>query len=305
VNLDTLIRQLSNKLEKTIRQINNASLKYNIQNRTRNFSTQTKNHIKNIMNKQSSFKGLRYIRNPDDPDAMITDPPLIKTCIRNFYATLFDEHDSNPPLGNSQHWFRPLTSITSQDMEMLAYPITKDELDSIIKNSGHCRAPGPDTITYEYFKCLSPEGSARKFILVLFNYLLHFAISPSELGRAIIILLQKTDGEWNGDPAKLRPITLLETTRKLFTGILNTRLQYKIEKHNLLLGYNFGFKPGHSTNNNLTITRLLIDHAKLHKNTLFIALLDIQKAYDTVPFPLIRHALLHLRKPYTITVLLE
>jgi hypothetical protein len=50
-NLDTLIRQLPNKLEKTIRQINNASLKYNIQNRTRNFSNQTKNHIKNIMNK--------------------------------------------------------------------------------------------------------------------------------------------------------------------------------------------------------------------------------------------------------------
>jgi hypothetical protein len=194
-NLDTLIRQLSNKLEKTIRQINNASLKHNIQNRTRNFSTQTKNHIKNIMNKQSSFKGLRYIRNPDDPDSMITAPPLIKTCIRNLYATLFDENDSNPPLGNTQHWFRPLTSITSQDMEMLAYPITKDELDSIIKNSGNRRAPGPDTITYEYFKCLSPEGSARQFILVLFNYLLHFAISPSELGRAIIILLQKTDGE--------------------------------------------------------------------------------------------------------------
>jgi hypothetical protein len=100
----------------------------------------------------------------------------------------------------------------------------------------------------------------RRLCETIYTYILHFAISPSELGRAIIILLQKTDGEWNGDPAKLRPITLLETTRKLFTGILNTRLQSKIEKHNLLLG---GFKPGHSTNNNLACSLTMLTYTRI------------------------------------------
>jgi hypothetical protein len=284
-----------------IRQIAHQSLKYNIQNRTKNFSNQTKNNIKNIMNKQTIFQGIRYLQDPTNKEQLITDPSAIKSEIRSFYSLLFDEHKNNPPINEltqeQTHWFTPIAHIDASQMTSLIDPITINELDQTIRSLGNLRAPGPDGITYEYFKFMDPDSFARQFILNLLNYFFKFNYLPKEIGRSLIILLQKTYGIWTGDPTKLRPITLLQTTRKLFTGILNKRLQYLIEKYSLLRGFNFGFKPGHNTNNNATILRLLIDHARLHNRTLFIALLDIQKAYDTVPFELVRYSLLRLHVP--------
>ena len=104
----------------------------------------------------------------------------------------------------------------------------------------------------------------------MLNYFLRHKQFPSDANRAILILLTKIP-IFNGEASKLRPITLLSTIRKLFSGILNKRLQDIMETNKILTGNQFGFRTGKSTNNYLTILRLIIDDARTRDKSLYIA----------------------------------
>jgi ribonuclease HI len=87
--------------------------------------------------------------------------------------------------------------------------------------------------------------------------------------------------------------------RKLTTTILTRRLSTIIEKNKILKGNNFGFRPGKSTNDNITIIKNIIDIANIRKQPLFIGNLDIKKAYDTVPPEAMRMAYRRIKIPET------
>jgi hypothetical protein len=61
-----------------------------------------------------------------------------------------------------------------------------------------------------------------------------------------MILLSKK-ATFDGDIKNTRPISLIETLRKGLTLILTQRLTILIEQHQILKGWNAGFRPGHST----------------------------------------------------------
>jgi hypothetical protein len=197
-------------------------------------------------------------------------------------------------------WNRYFTKQTkySEPMKAMAKTITMDELIEAKNKLGNNKAPGPDKITYEQIKYISSDR-VLKIILFIFNECLNRCIFPTNANKATIILLSKLPA-FNGDPNKLRPITLLSTFRKLFTRIINTRLQNIIETNNILKGNNFGFRLGKSTNNYLSSLRNVIDHARQTDNRLYIALLDIQKAYDTVPNEALRLCLNRIAVPTKI-----
>jgi hypothetical protein len=103
--------------------------------------------------------------------------------------------------------------------------------------------------------------------------------------------------DWNGELSNIRPITLINTIKKLFSALITKRLTDIIDTQDLLKGANFGFRQNHSTKNPLLILRTIIDDAKLTKKPLYSATLDVQKAYDTVPFESIILSLKRLHIP--------
>jgi Reverse transcriptase (RNA-dependent DNA polymerase) len=166
-------------------------------------------------------------------------------------------------------------------MENATDPFTISELADLIKSAKSGSAPGPDELSYEYFKLIT-SNQVLQVILKLLNLSLLHNLWPQENNEGTIILLLKKDS-YNGNPQDLRPITLLQILRKLFTGMLTKRMADILYTNNILKGNNYGFAPGKSTNDVISIYKHAIDHSKLKKKSLFAVALDIEKAYDTVP----------------------
>ena len=119
---------------------------------------------------------------------------------------------------------------------------------------------------------------------------------PIDSCKGRIIVIPKTE-KWHGDLDKLRPITLLESFRKILNNVLTKRLSKTLFEHKLLKGFNFGFQPGKSTSNLLFILRTIIDDANSTRKNILLAVLDVFKAYDSVPRESIIRSLRRFKVP--------
>ena len=69
---------------------------------------------------------------------------------------------------------------------------------------------------------------------------------------------------------------------KLFTAILNKRLEIFIDANDLLNENQCGFRHGYSTCDNIFVIYSIIEYLKCRKMKLFCAFIDFQKAFDSV-----------------------
>ena len=119
-----------------------------------------------------------------------------------------EKTESLPP---EQH--RP--KIFGEEVKFKTGDFTIEELFEIIRKLPKNKTPGPDGIITELIAWLVPNN--RTTLLKLLNRALNENILEEEMHHASVASIFK-----KGDPAKLenyRPISLLETTYKLFAGI--------------------------------------------------------------------------------------
>ena len=120
---------------------------------------------------------------------------------------------------------------------MLDVPITVSELMSVVKELKQNKAPGNDKLLNEYF--VSYIDILSFHLVDLFNNILNTGYFPASWTEGIIILLFKKDDPEN--VRNYRGITLLSCMSKLFTAILNKRINKVIEDNNVLSDAQFGF----------------------------------------------------------------
>ena len=83
-------------------------------------------------------------------------------------------------------------------------------------------------------------------------------------------------------PENYRPITILSCMGKLFTVMLNTRLNTFLEVNNILNETQCGFRASYSTTDNIFVIHALIEYLRVRKLKLFCAFIDFTKAFDNV-----------------------
>ncbi|EXX66052.1 hypothetical protein RirG_127550 [Rhizophagus irregularis DAOM 197198w] len=88
--------------------------------------------------------------------------------------------------------------------------------------------------------------------------------------------------EWNRDLKLTRPIMLIETARKIAIKILTSRLSDIITKNGVLRGKNYAALKFESTFEPIKILQAIIEDANINKKEMWIVLMDISKAYDSV-----------------------
>ena len=101
------------------------------------------------------------------------------------------------------------------------------------------------------------------------------------MAKGIIMPIYKNKGNIN-DPNEYRPITIFSCLGKLFTSILNNRINTFLENNKLLNENQSGFRKDHSTNDNIFILHSLIEYMKARKMKLYCTFIDFSKAFDTV-----------------------
>ena len=128
--------------------------------------------------------------------------------------------------------------------------ILKDEIHTAITQLRNRISPGPDMSLNEFFKYGS--ASLINYLHALFIKLFHMGYFPEQWSESFIVPIFKK-GDINEVVFNYRGITLLSTLRKLFTRILNNRLNKWAEMYNVYIEAQVGFRKHMGTVDNIFV----------------------------------------------------
>lgn len=201
---------------------------------------------------------------------------------------------ANPPdLNDLYNYFKDLNTSDYNDEDIppnvifqnennqncLNAAFTEAEILRCIKNLKNNKSPGLDGVLNEYIKSTSPK--LLSFYAKYFNLILSTGYVPSNWSDGVIIPIYKNKGDSN-DPGNYRPITLLSCVGKLFTSVLNCRLNTFLSENNILKENQAGFRSEYSTTDHIFTLNSIIEILRFHKKRLFCAYIDFSKAFDSV-----------------------
>ncbi|CAL1263674.1 unnamed protein product [Larinioides sclopetarius] len=188
------------------------------------------------------------------------------------------------------------SSFTDQEIETEP-PFTNKEIKEIFRTLPTNKAPGKDGIDYIILKEIQKAFPAllRKFL----NKCLQLHHFPTPLKDGIIVLFHK-EGKEERNISSYRPITLLPTLGKVLEKLLQ-RINYKLEKDNLLHPNQFGFRQGKSVDLALHTLIAKIQEAKNNNLHSYFLSIDIKGAFDNLIHSSIRNALDNLISKTNIT----
>ena len=140
------------------------------------------------------------------------------------------------------------------DTTCLNKTFTIEEVASAVSKLKRDKAAGMDLVENDYlidtFDMLGPLYTSY------FNLVFSSGIIPDAWLSGAIRPIYKKKGDVN-DPNFYRPITILSCFGKLFTCVLNQRLDYFLKYNNLLTSAQAGFRKGFSTSDNVFILHMI------------------------------------------------
>ena len=146
------------------------------------------------------------------------------------------------------------------------------------------KAPGLDGISIEQIK--ANKSFYIPMFEKLFNQILDTGIFPEEWSKAIICPIHKKES--THEPKNYRGISLLCTMSKIFTKILNARLNSWAEEENIRHKEQAGFRKGYSTADQVFNWQCLIQkYISKKKGRCYILFVDFETAFDRVPHSLL------------------
>lgn len=118
-------------------------------------------------------------------------------------------------------------------------------------------------------------------LTILFNNSINNYYFPSNWKRAKVLPILKKNKNAN-DPSSYRPISLTPSLSKVYEAIINTKISNHCNSNNIIPDLQFGFRYRHSTTH--AIHKLLSDLNKWVGRSQIVgaALLDLEKAFDSV-----------------------
>uniref|UniRef100_A0A8C2IDK7 ribonuclease H n=1 Tax=Cyprinus carpio TaxID=7962 RepID=A0A8C2IDK7_CYPCA len=152
------------------------------------------------------------------------------------------------------------------------------ELKTAINNS-KSTTPGRDMISYRILKKLSPK--ALEALLDLYNYIWNEGILPKQWKTAVVLPLAKP-GKDITKSSSYRPIALTSTLCKVMEKMIVRRMNYILEKRELLSTFQSGFRKSRSTADALVLFENEANKAFVMKEYMIAVFFDIEKAYDTL-----------------------
>jgi hypothetical protein len=211
-------------------------------------------------------------------------------------SEIFDGVDNSalkPPMSVACEHYRKIWTIDTRDAgtykchasvgsDILLAPITREEIALAIENTNNNTALGPDRLPLINIKRI-----AKNELWCAFNIWLGQRQIPDLLKVNRTVLLPK--GKDDLDNIKnWRPITISSLLIRLYNKILARRMQSVFRTNSRQTG----FKPVNDVGQIMALLHNLLRHVRTKKNNLFVCLLDVSKAFDSVPHDSIKRALL-------------
>lgn len=203
---------------------------------------------------------------------------------KNLFNNLVNNNENeNLAMGNPDG---DVLEIRDDDEDLNA-DITQDEIYDAIRSLKNNKAAGPDCLIGEFFK--NAPGSFVPFLCKLYNKLFSTGTYPVSWTESIIQPLHK-----KGDVNKTdnyRGISLLNINSKIYSHILNKRLNVWTEKHNIIHESQAGFRKKYSTIDHIFTVCALVNKQLSYHKKLYVAFIDFRKAFDSVVHEKLWHVL--------------
>lgn len=183
------------------------------------------------------------------------------------------ENISIPQLPHGLHTPQP---AVSRDSNPLNAPFTQRELLLALSTCRNSSA-GPDDIPFCFLKNLSLTSLNK--LLELYNKIWTKEKFPTLWRKSIILPIKKNDSNPT-NPNSFRPISLTCTMCKLLEKMVNKRLLWYLDKHELLNPSQSGFRPNRSTMDNLVALQAEISEAFTTGRDVIAVALDLEGAFD-------------------------
>jgi len=175
--------------------------------------------------------------------------------------------------------------------ENLGTVLGKKSIVKSISGSSVGRAPGPDGLPNEFYKKFS-KCLVKKLRHVM-NYYQTEGDPSGQLSDGTVVLIYKKGR--TDSLANYRPITLLNSDFKILSKILADRVK-KVLK--VVIGdHQSAYLDGRRIDDNILLSQLAIEHAKVFGEPVSLALLDQEKAFDRVSHDYLWKVLKRFRFP--------
>jgi len=160
----------------------------------------------------------------------------------------------------------------------IGQPICTEEFEAVM-DTLRDSAPGHDNISNKMLKSINPGYKIE--LLSILNYSLCMGVVPKDWKYGYIILILKP-GKPAREPSSYRPITLLPCLGKLLERILKVRLEHFLENKKLLSPFQYGFRPGRSTEQVVLKLANQVQHSLVSSEFCIVVYIDLKGAFDRV-----------------------
>ena len=154
--------------------------------------------------------------------------------------------------------------------------ITRQEVARAIRRLKNAKAVGPDELPVEAWKSLGKVGVDK--VTVLMEKIWREETMPEEWRGSVITPVYKEKGNIQ-DCGNYRGIKLMSHTMKIWEKIIDQRMR----EETTIGEEQFGFMPGRSTTDAISILRLTTEEHREKQKGLHLVFIDLEKAYDRVP----------------------
>jgi hypothetical protein len=172
---------------------------------------------------------------------------------------------------------------------MFLIPTDYSEVYQTIQSLSSSNSTGPDNISSRILK-MSADIIAGPLSLII-NKSFELGFYPTAFKCSKVIPIFKKGKHDNME--NYRPISLINTTSKIFEKLVYKRTMNYLNKYNILFKNQFGFRRGHSTIDALYSSINMIHMEKGNKKKIMGIFLDLTKEFDTVDHAILLKKLHH------------
>ena len=162
--------------------------------------------------------------------------------------------------------------------EELNAPFELSDIENSVKQLKTGKCSGEDLMINELF--IYGKDVLSPYLLKLFNFIFDSGCFPNMWSDGLLIALHKKGNYSN--PENFRGITLLSALGKLFTRVVNNRLNMWAEQYSIYIEAQYGFRKGRSTTDCIFILQNVIDKFVQNNQRLYAFFIDYSKAFDYV-----------------------
>lgn len=246
-----------------------------------------KGNPKEIWNLVKDVGNLNVVRRPASELLKIDQNPKSSLDNVNAYFTSIGQKLANETLSRINMTNIELAKNAKEENTPInsfcAVPTDPMEIKEIIQGLKQVSSPGWDNI---------PTRIVKHFIRYLtlpIAYLCDLSLEsgnfPAVFKKAIVCPIFKAGAR--DQITNYRPISILSTLSKILEKVMNKRLVSFLEKYNVLVDNQFGFREKRSTEDAvLRLTSWITSHTDKGDKCIGV-FLDLQKAFDTVSIPIL------------------